>query len=137
MRTVARSGLLAALVSGLVSGCAMMQPASPLQLQAADSGKAVELEPGQALTLTLVSNHTTGYRWIWASPVNPVLAKVGEAKYTPSQSSKDGVVGAGGAETWTFQATQPGQTVLRMEYRRPWGMQTPALQVLNYPVTVD
>ena len=68
---------------------------------------------------------------------NPVLAQVGEPKYTPSQSAKDGVVGAGGTQTWTFQATNKGETVLRMEYRRPWSMQTPAVQTLDYPVKVD
>jgi len=133
MRLASCTGLLAV----LVSGCAMLQPAAPVSLLAGDAGKPVRLEPGQQLKLTLVSNHTTGYSWIWANPVNPVLAQVGEPQYTPSQSARDGVVGAGGTQTWTFQATKPGQTVLKMEYRRPWSMQTPAAQTLTYPVKVD
>jgi len=133
MRKLILTGLLAV----AVSGCASTGSTKPVQLSAADSGKTITLAPKQALTLTLVSNYTTGYRWTWANPVNPVLAKVGEPKYTPSQSAQDGVVGAGGTETWIFQPTAYGETVVRMEYRRPWGTQTPAEKVLTYTVKVE
>ncbi|HSW11381.1 MAG TPA: protease inhibitor I42 family protein [Solimonas sp.] len=133
MRLVTCASLLAV----LTSGCAMMGASGPVALDASDNGKTIELSPGQALNLSLVSNHTTGYRWIWASPVNPVLAKVGEPTYTASASARDGVVGAGGTETWTFQATKEGETTLRMEYRRPWSMQVPAQEVLSYKIKVD
>lgn len=135
MRIPITASLLALAVAA--GGCAMMRgPAQPVTLAAADSGKSVTLKPGQPLTLTLVSNHTTGYRWTWANPVNPVLAQVGQATYTPSQSARDGVVGSGGLETWTFRPTAYGETQLRMEYRRPWGTQTPAQQVLTYNIKV-
>ncbi|WP_162932454.1 protease inhibitor I42 family protein [Solimonas sp. K1W22B-7] len=133
MRNLLLTGLLAA----TLSGCAMMGPPAPVKLRAADSGKTVTLSPKQALTLDLVSNATTGYRWTWANPVNPVLAKAGEPVYTPSQSARDGMVGAGGIETWTFRPTAYGETTLRMEYRRPWGTQTPAEKVLTYTVKVE
>ncbi|HEY0913630.1 MAG TPA: protease inhibitor I42 family protein [Solimonas sp.] len=134
MRKLILTGLLAAVS---LSGCAMMGSAKPVELAAADSGKTVSLAPKQALRLNLVSNHTTGYRWIWANPVNPVLAKSGEPVYTPSESARDGLVGAGGTETWTFLPTAYGETTVRMEYRRPWGMQTPAEKVLTYTVKVE
>jgi inhibitor of cysteine peptidase len=131
---IALSTLLAA--AFLASGCAMMSPKMPASISAADAGSAILLHPGQDLQLTLVSNHTTGYRWVWANPVNPVLAQVGKPGFKPSEAAKDGTVGVGGTETWIFRPIGPGQFTLKMEYRRPWGMQTPALETLTYNITV-
>lgn len=33
--------------------------------------------------------------------------------------------GAGGTETWTFAAPEPGQTTLNFVYRRPWETKPP------------
>jgi predicted secreted protein len=133
MRSTARALILA--VSLGTAGCAF-GPKAPVALAAADSGQPLQLAVGQQLTLTLVSNHTTGYRWVWMNPVNPVLRQVGDAVYQPSQSALEGMTGGGGTERWTFEATAPGKTTLQVEYRRPWSMQTPALKTLRYPVTV-
>ena len=91
---IALSALLAA--AFLASGCAMMSPKTPASISAADAGSAILLHPGQDLQLTLVSNHTTGYRWVWANPVNPVLAQVGKPGFKPSEAAKDGTVGVVG-----------------------------------------
>lgn len=125
------------LVSLLLAGCALIRPPAPVELSAEDSGKPVTLSRGQTLTVNLVSNHTTGYRWMWMNPVNPVLTQVGEPSYKPSQATLDGVVGGGGTEVWTFRADKDGSGKLILEYRRPWSMQVPALKTLTYPVTVD
>ncbi|MGV2481331.1 UNVERIFIED_CONTAM: protease inhibitor I42 family protein, partial [Salmonella enterica subsp. enterica serovar Weltevreden] len=86
-------------------------------ISAADAGSAILLRPGQDLQLTLVSNHTTGYRWVWANPVNPVLAQVGKPGSKPSEAAKDGTVGAGGTETRIYRPTGHGHAPLKEQDR--------------------
>jgi len=77
-------------------------------------GQAVQVQKGQTFDITLDANPTTGYSW--KPEYEPTYLKLVDRRFQPSS----GAVGAGGKETFTFQALQVGQTQLRMLYQRPW-----------------
>jgi len=104
-------------------------------LTEADDGTRIELSPGQILTITLPSNPTTGYSWQVAQIDPKTLKQQGEAEYQQSSGSKD-LVGAGGTETFRFEALQPGETTLQLAYHRPWEIGVPPIQTFSVTVIV-
>ena len=103
-----------------------------VQLDPSADGSQIELQPGQSLSVRLPSNPTTGYRWEVAQLDAAVLAQQGEADY--QQASDGQLTGAGGQETFLFQAGQSGQTTLKLVYHRPW--ETVADPASAFEVTV-
>ena len=86
--------------------------------------KEVPLVPGDTLVIELGSNPTTGYRWV-EKPANSNPKVLRQAKHEYSQRGSKGangkpMVGTGGVETWTFQATKAGTATLNFSYGRPW-----------------
>jgi inhibitor of cysteine peptidase len=85
-----------------------------------DSGQAVELAVGDRLAVQLESNPTTGFQWNpAAAPDRAVLTLAGKG-YEPSENAEEGLVGAGGTETWTYEAAGAGTTKVELEYYRPF-----------------
>lgn len=80
--------------------------------------KEIALAPGDKLTVALGSNPSTGYSWgEQATNSNPaVLKQVKHQRMNPKQP----MPGAGGSESWTFEALQPGAAILNFSYGRPW-----------------
>jgi inhibitor of cysteine peptidase len=122
-------GLVAVLAVLLVAGCGPgvpagevlpEGPAGEVVLDAEDDGSQVALAVGQGLVVTLASNPTTGYSWQVADGLGPALAQVGEALYREAPQDGTPLVGAGGTETFRFEAKAAGQARLVLEYRRPW-----------------
>ena len=97
----------------LMTACAKPQQ---ITLGESDTGRTVEVQAGQSLTVRLPSNATTGFRWTVAS--ERLVKQVGESTYDAPQ--EPGIVGAGGTETFKFKADSPGSGELKLEYRRPW-----------------
>lgn len=95
-------------------------PGGRVVLEAGDDGSQVALVVGETLVVTLSSNPTTGYSWQVAEGPGPVLAQVGEVEYREAPQEGTPLVGAGGTETFRFEAKGAGQTRLVLEYRRPW-----------------
>jgi len=104
-------------------------------LTEADNGAQIELSPGQTLTITLPSNPTTGYSWQVTQIDLKTLKQQGEAEYRQSPGSKD-LVGAGGTETFHFEALQAGETTLQLAYHRPWENGVPPIQTFSVTVIV-
>jgi inhibitor of cysteine peptidase len=96
------------------------RPAGEVLLDSEDDGRQVDLAVGQGLVVTLASNPTTGYSWQVQEGPGPVLAQVGEVEYREAPQEATPLVGAGGTETFHFEAKAVGQTRLVLEYRRPW-----------------
>ena len=85
----------------------------------------VELNIGQALTPTLPSNPSTGYRWLLQNPANAILNALGPEVYSSRDS--DGMVGSDGQSTWRFRAKAAGEGHLVLVYQQPWAPEeTPA-----------
>ena len=90
----------------------------PTTLTEAAGGKTVAAAVGQAITVRLRSNPSTGYSW--AKPVlkGTSVVQSGEMKYTARPAR--GMVGAGGTAAVPFKAVARGTTTITMHYRRPW-----------------
>ena len=83
----------------------------------ADEGSTMNLAVGATLQVVLKSNPSTGYHWV-ASVDQSCLQQTGTAVYTPDPDS-EGRLGAGGSDTFSFNAVSPCQASLLMDYLSP------------------
>lgn len=104
-------------VSILAIGC---HPLKEVKVDADDNGNRVELEKGQVLVITLFSNPSTGYRWEVVECQEPILQQKGEAEFKSSDTGHPPLLGAGGMETFRFEAKNTGEAILQLVYHRPW-----------------
>lgn len=93
-----------------------------------------QLHVGQALTLTLPSNPTTGYRWLVQNPASDILRSLGPEVYSSPEEA--GIVGSAGLSTWRFQAKQPGEGHLILVYQQPWAPEVRPVQTFDCAVKV-
>ncbi len=91
---------------------------------------------GQVFTVTLESNPSTGYRWEWVDHQDSIVEQMGEAQFKPRATGDPPLVGAGGWESFDFQAVHPGQMTLKLVYRRPWEEGVEPLKSFSLQVTV-
>lgn len=87
---------------------------------------------GEQFTITLASNHTTGYSWSAGMITDNSQVVVLNVSYKTSENPK---IGEGGEEIWYFKAVSPGTATIKMYYARPWENEKPG-QELTYTVTV-
>ena len=106
--------VLVMLAGGLALAVAGCSSASS-SLSEDDDGTEVTVKVGEKLVVELPSNPTTGFAWTVAD--DGPLAQVGEAEY--ASDAKPGVVGAGGTETFTFEAKEAGSGALVVMFMGP------------------
>jgi inhibitor of cysteine peptidase len=75
-----------------------------------------EIEVGDKIYIELCSNATTGFSWSYEMVGDTVLK---EEDHDFEEPEGD-VVGAAGIETWTFEATESGESLINMEYSQQW-----------------
>lgn len=82
--------------------------------------REVQIGEGGVLTVSLGSNASTGFSWTEMALVadEAVLRQIGGGGFMEAEGKQP--VGAAGAQTWTFEALQKGNTSISMEYGRPW-----------------
>jgi len=102
-------------------GCAAPGPAGggshpEIAIDRGADGSTVTLREGQGLSVTLAGNPTTGFVWELVPGAEAVLARQGEARFTP-ESAK---LGAGGAYRFAFRAVAPGKAPLKFVLHRPF-----------------
>jgi len=119
------------LAMALFSGCGT----NSSKITDADNGQQLTVKSGDVVTLTLVSNPTTGYSWQVMEIDNSILIQDGEPEYKQSSGS-EGLVGAGGAETFRFKVIGNGETTLSMGYMRPWES-VPPIETYSISVVVQ
>jgi len=125
---------LALILSALIfTGCG---PAKEVKLDASANGRQVELQKGQTLVITLESNPTTGFRWEVLELEEDILQQMGDPEFKVSDPREPPPPGAGGWETWRFEATNAGQTALKLVYRRPWEEGEEPLETFSLQVVV-
>lgn len=124
--------LLVPLSFALLSACAQ-QPTQPVTLDA-ESECPTRLQVGQALTLTLPSNPSTGYRWRVENPAANVLQSLGPEVY--SAPEEENVVGSAGVSTWRYQASSTGDGQLVLVYQQPWAADVAPVQTFDCRVVV-
>jgi predicted secreted protein len=103
--------LLAAVVGGLLVACA---PAVEVY---SDPLETIEVEVGGKFIIALDSNPTTGYMW-YEDYDDSYLALVSH-NYERSLPG-EGLVGAGGTESFEFEALEKGDTEVTMVYKQGW-----------------
>lgn len=80
--------------------------------------KLIGVEVGEAFTISLESNPSTGY--VWEPEFDPEFLKLVDSRFV-SEPTEDGppIVGAPGIQTFDFLALKQGQTRVIMIYKRP------------------
>lgn len=100
-----------------------------------DNGQNFTVQAGDVITLTLVSNPTTGYSWQVMEIDQTILLQRGDPEYNQSPGT-EGLVGAGGVETFHFEAIGTGDTILTLGYARPWES-VPPIEEFSIQVTAQ
>ncbi len=103
-----------------------------IKLTMDDSGKTVNAKKGDIITITLVSNRSTGNTWRNIDYNSNIIIPVGEPVY---QMNKEKLVGAPGKVTYKFKAVAPGNTELKMEYG-PGDKSKPAIKKFELDIHV-
>ena len=127
--------LLIAGMSWLNTGCEIFGPSdpSPIILKESQAGNTVEVSVGETFKVVLEGNPTTGYTWEINTLDTGILAQRGEPEFKPDSNA----IGSGGTFTFTFQAVNIGQTILRLIYHRSWEQDVPPLKTFEVVVIVN
>ena len=83
----------------------------------------LEVQLGQAFSIELDANWSTGYQWQWVNGQEISVVESRGITYQP----KGSLLGAPGKEKWIFKSILRGEETLRFEYRSPHGGDSPAL----------
>lgn len=124
--------LLVPLSFALLCACAQ-QPTQPVELDA-ESECPTRLQVGQALTLSLPSNPSTGYRWRVENSASSVLRILSPEVYSAPEEEE--VVGSAGVSTWRFLANSTGDARLVLVYQQPWAADVAPVQTFDCKVIV-
>jgi inhibitor of cysteine peptidase len=85
--------------------------------------REVEVKTGDAFTVALDSNATTGFSWTEQAKITDgnILKQTGHGYITPRAiDDTKPVAGMSGIEEWCFTAGRTGITTATMSYNRPW-----------------
>lgn len=99
----------------------------------ADADRAVNLHKGQVVEVRLPADRASGYTWIPAQGMAPVMNPDGVPQYETDEAAG---ADAPGTEIWRFIAGEPGHAHLVFDYRRPLGGE-PAQQSLTFHFDVQ
>ena len=95
---------------------------------------SINVRVGENFALTLESNHTTGYGWEPARPIDENIIKYIGTEYRQKETK---LIGAGGLEIWSFQAIHEGNTRILLKYARPWEKEKPPAKVHLFNIKVN
>ncbi len=87
-----------------------------MELDEAADGQTIDLAVGEVLTIRLLENPTTGYRWEARSMPNAICDLVSNEYLAPAAP----IPGASGTRCWMLRAARLGDAGLLLVYRRPW-----------------
>jgi len=78
--------------------------------------KQIKVASNSKFVLTLKSNSTTGYTWLFAEELNTEMLNLISQDYIPTQPI---AIGSGGSEVFKFEALKSGTVALKLIYARP------------------
>jgi inhibitor of cysteine peptidase len=73
---------------------------------------------GGSFTISLDSNPSTGYQWVFANSPDPRYVALLSTEYIPPPTPVR--IGQSGTQVWRFQALHRGKTTISLKYCRPW-----------------
>lgn len=83
-----------------------------------DPAQTIRVAAGTPFRLALTSNHSTGYRWVLVDSAALGPLRSAGSRYAVPRRYRDHD-GAGGMETWTFQAPHAGAGTVALVYVCP------------------
>ena len=150
LRFFAGGAAVALLATAMLTGCGQQQPPAPaasnpapapaslparlraeptVVLTPADADRAVDLEPGQVVEVRLPADRASGYSWIPAQGMAPVMSPDGAPQYEADEAADaDGP----GTEVWRFIAGEPGHAHVVFDYLRPLAGDAPSQRSLTF-----
>ncbi|MBI4786176.1 MAG: protease inhibitor I42 family protein [Chloroflexi bacterium] len=109
-----------ALAVVFLAGCTG-QPGE-IEIAESNNGQTIDATRNQTININLDSNATTGYKWNLVTEPDAKIVKLVSSKYNAPLTN---LPGAGGSETWQFQATGAGTTTLKLVYFRQFEANLP------------
>ncbi len=123
--------VLVTLALVVLIGCSFQS--GNVDLNSNNNGATVDASPNQMINIQLESNVTTGFKWNLVTEPDAKVVKFISSKYN---GPIGGGVGAGGSETWQFQAIGKGTSALKLAYFRSFEPNTPAAREFSITVNV-
>jgi inhibitor of cysteine peptidase len=111
----------------------MMTRRRGLLLEEPDSGSIIFMTQGDALSVRLPANPSTGFTWSVAANAPSVLAPGGDPRFEPPPTPRPG---AGGFQTLEFRVAGGGPAFLQLVYRRPSEKDAPPARTWSVFVAV-
>jgi predicted secreted protein len=99
-----------------------------------EDGRGVILRRGHVVEVRLPADRASGFTWIPAGNMLPVMSTDGVPRYETSNGASDD---APGIEIWRFIGREPGHTHLVFEYRRPLEADAPPHRTVMYHFDVE
>jgi inhibitor of cysteine peptidase len=103
----------------LVAAYASGSPEDATVFTFSDKNKTAEVKVGQRIIVYLAGNITTGYSWVRKDTRNDVIKPDGPIEYKNDIHTPH-LAGSGGFFVAKYQAVRTGETIMILEYRRPW-----------------
>lgn len=91
------------------------------------------VEVGDKIYVELCSNPSTGFEWSYEMSIQDVVTE----EEHDFEEPKGNQTGAPGIALWTFEAVNPGATVISMDYGQPWEGGNKAQWAYTINVTVE
>ena len=105
----------------------------PSVVNVTESGKQIDLAPGDSLIVTLDSNPSTGFAWSISAITDEGVIDDVDSEFVGADT---GMMGAGGQEVWTFEALDEGTSTIEMQYSRSWETGVEPAATFNVTVIV-
>ncbi|MEI7827742.1 MAG: protease inhibitor I42 family protein [Euryarchaeota archaeon] len=125
--------VLAIVAIGGTVAAASADNTGPSVFNVTESGKQIELAPGDSLIVTLDSNPSTGFAWSISGITDEDVIDDVSNEFVGADT---GMVGAGGQEVWTFDAGDKGTSTVEMQYSRSWETGVEPAGTFNVTVVV-
>lgn len=84
-----------------------------------DASQPIRAAVGTEFQIFIKSNQSTGYQWVLVDSSSLGPLRSAGVRYTVPSELRDRN-GAGGKESWTFQALRPGAGIISLIHVRPW-----------------
>jgi predicted secreted protein len=105
---------------------------SVIVLQKADSGREIQVRPGDVIQVELPGTGGTGYWWYVTQKDERYVELLSEETKSPVEKKPGGPVQG----VWRFKTREPGRTELVMKYYRVWEGPDKAVDVFSVILTI-
>jgi|GEM_PF-3311846 len=93
----------------------------------------VSVKTGDEFILKIISNHSTGYKWMEETTIDTQFLQLKLVDYIINNKNTDG---GGGYEYWHFKALNKGETVVKLKYVQPFE-DLPPDKMVNFKIIIE